>query len=232
LNRVGGLIGLYRRVVGWVCFGVVALAWLGQAQAASIRALQGEVRLERLGGGYAPQVGTRVNEGDTILTGNDGEALIRLDDGSQVLVRAGSALTLAGYPPRKQGVVLKAALRLNSGALRFSSKLSAAQKRREAEFLTPNATVGLRGTDFDLAYRPAAGPDGAAGTYVSVRRGGVALAERETGQTVEVAADEVAYAGEPEFAVRGVGRQRPEARKLSAIPPGLRQAGRLDRLLD
>lgn len=219
-------------------FAACLIVWLGvawpavTAQAASIRALQGEVRLERMGGGYAPQVGSKINEGDTLVTGVDGEVAIRLDDGSMLLVRAGSSLTLTGYPPRKKGVVLKVALRLNSGALRFSSKISAAPKRREAEFLTPNATVGLRGTDFDLVYRPAAGPDGAAGTYVAVRRGGVALAERETGQTVEVAADEAAYAGESEFAARGVARQRPEARKLAVRPALLRQLGRLDRLLD
>jgi hypothetical protein len=201
-------------------------------QAASLRAVQGDVRLERMGGGYTVQVGARIAEGDTIVTGDSGEAVIRLDDGALVLVRPGSTLTLAAYPPRSTGRVLKAALRLNTGALRYSSKLTGVQKRRDAEFRTPNATVGLRGTDFDLVYRPEAGAMGAAGTYVAVRRGGVALVEAETQQAVEVAADESAYAGEPEFPVRGVARQRPEARKLATAPAGLRQAGRLDRLLD
>ena len=120
-------------------------------------------------------VGTRIAEGDTVVTAPGAYVRVELSDGTEVVLRPDSALKLVGYQfvptnPAEDKLkmdVVKGGLRTVTGWIGKRNSPS------DYELKTPTATVGIRGTQFDLRVCQAncgALPDG---TYLAVRFGAI-----------------------------------------------------------
>lgn len=144
---------------------------------------RGNVVLATAGGvERAVRAGARLREGDTIRTGLDAFAILLLEDGSRASVARDSAFRVdrlrqdAAEPSRSEAVLsfLRGGLRMLTGAIARSNA-------RGYQVRTPVATIGIRGTGFDLQCQglcvspPGAGggPDSGDGMFAEVWRGGI-----------------------------------------------------------
>ena len=98
-------------------------------------------------------------------------------------------------------------------------------------FQTPTATIGIRGTDIEIAVSEDPVNNDPAGTYLKVNSGIANMAATD-GTQVDVDAGQIAFGGLPEVVPRGPGgTRRPAARKVEAAVGGLFKTGAMDRLL-
>jgi OOP family OmpA-OmpF porin len=195
--------------------------------AGTVQRVQGALYVRREGVTTSAKTGSRVREGDVLSTPAAGAALVRFDDGANVLLRSDTTvefrkLRMTGEPGR-MGQVME----LLVGALRFVSGAFSHSRPESVAFVTQTATLGLRGTDFDMVYAGQYSADDP-GTYVKVNDGGVAMGGVD-GSTVELAKDEQAFAGNPKVLTRSL-RKGPAAVKLDA-PSKVFSTGDLDGLL-
>lgn len=129
--------------------------------------VKGEVRAALDANRHGPVVpAQRYEQGTTFTTGKGGQIVLRFDDGQQVVVNENSEFKIAAFkfdeakPAEDRSIfdLLKGALRVVSGAI---------GKRNQAAFQLriPQATMGIRGTDFMVVLvNPA---------YISVTQGAV-----------------------------------------------------------
>jgi hypothetical protein len=112
-----------------------------------------------------------VNEGDSVVTGTDGELHLNMQDGGYLAVRPNSVMQVMKYQANGNdddtsviGIV-KGALRSVTGFIgKFNSK--------NTRIVTPTATIGIRGTDHETLVREESDAFGEAGTYDKVNAGG------------------------------------------------------------
>lgn len=129
----------------------------------------GRTRQGERGGALAP--------GDRVITGADGLAQIRFSDGAMLSVRASSDLKIEAHSFLGEGDTLATTvLQLLRGGLRAITGAVARVNRSGYRVVTPTATIGVRGTDFEAFHIPAPTPGGVApsgepGTYLRVTRG-------------------------------------------------------------
>lgn len=106
----------------------------------------------------AIKVGQRINAGNTVSVGAGGRAILRFDDGQAVLLNENSEFRIRTYTftpaePSKDSFVfdlLRGAMRTVTGAL-------TSRNPRAYSLNTPQATIGIRGTDFMVVvYNPLA----------------------------------------------------------------------------
>lgn len=128
--------------------------------------------------------------GDKVLTGSGAQVFIRMLDKTKMIVRENSEVLIAEFEYKKEKndkhktSLLKGALRAISGEI---GKRSA----KNVEYVAGTATIGIRGTDIDVAII-VDGQTDRAGVYNFVRDGmtEVALA---TGETVLVEKDKAGF---------------------------------------
>ncbi len=129
-----GLLALFPALAGAVPMGAVEAvqppAWIDRGQRSVPLAL-----------------GTELQTGDVVRTGEGGRAYLRLAEGS--VVKLGESARMALYSrsldPKRR---LKAALDLGSGAFRFTTDtVGRATGRRDLTIRVVTATIGIRGTD-------------------------------------------------------------------------------------
>ena len=195
--------------------------------AGTVQQLKGSLYVRRKGVSQTVIVGSRVREGDVLSTLANSIALLKLDDGANVLLRSDSTvefrkLRMHGEPGR-MGQVME----LLVGALRFVSGSFGRSRPDAVAFVTQTATLGLRGTDVDIVYAGQYGTEDP-GTYVKVNEGGVAVGGVD-GSTVELSKDEQAFAGNPKVLTRSL-RKGPAAVRLDA-PASVFKTGELDSFL-
>lgn len=120
--------------------------------AATTQALSGEVQMAPAKGEYgALAFGQRVESGATIKTGGNGRVVLRFDDGQMVSISEGSLFVITDYkfnahkPAESNFAVslFKGGMRAVTGAIGEANKSNVSIK-------TQVATVGIRGTDFQL----------------------------------------------------------------------------------
>ena len=203
------------------------------ALAARVTALSGLVQILRGERLLPAVVGSRLRVGDEFVSeGPESEAVVRFDDGARMALRADSrlqvtALKLKGAAEYRQKTIniLKGGLRYISGRRTLKSTVA---------FQTATATIGIRGTDIEIAVSEDAVNNDPAGTYLKVNSG-IATIEATDGTQVDVDAGQIAFGGLPEVVPRGPGgTRRPAARKVEAAvgaAGGLFKTGALDRLL-
>jgi len=100
----------------------------------------------------AASQGQRIEAGTTIVTGRGGRATLRFDDGKYVLLHEYTEFRISGYtfikdqPARDNFLFdfLKGAMRMVTAAIKPRSP-------NAYRIRTPQATIGIRGTDFMLA---------------------------------------------------------------------------------
>jgi hypothetical protein len=155
----------------------------GQALAAgNVDSASGEATVASPGGKpRALAKGDRVQAGDTIATGADGAVLITTDDSGVLAVRARSRLTIEAYKVNgnEQDSVVLSLLR---GSLRSITGWISKTAPKNYKITTATATVGIRGTDHEVAVgegseaKADAPAEDDSGTWNQVTEGATTLA--------------------------------------------------------
>lgn len=114
-----------------------------------------------------------VFSGDRINTGGSGEAQIVFADDTRLVVGPNSSIVIDKYVYDPGGSRSQVSMQLARGAFRF---ISGRGSKRSFQIATPTATLGVRGTAFDV------GVGGRVGTGVAVFDGSVRICSRRTGE--------------------------------------------------
>ena len=156
--------------------------------------LSGAVSVQKADGKTLPgAAGTKVSAGDTVVTGAGGYVRMEMTDGGEIVLRPDSRLKVEGYKfvadkPKEDSFVFS----MLRGGLRTVTGLIGKRGDKDAyELKTQTATIGIRGTQFDLRVCAANCGALADGTYLAVRFGAVQATNAQGG--LPVAAGQVAY---------------------------------------
>ncbi len=216
----------------WLTFGLIALMLTltaGQAHAARVTALNGTVQIQRGERLWNAVIGSRLREGDKFVTSGDSEALLRFDDGARMALRADSELEMRELKLKGVAALRQKTIRMFKGGLRYIS--GRATVRSRVSFVTTTATIGIRGTDIEIAYSEEPVNNEPGGTYLKVNTG-LATMQASDGTEVDVDVGQIAYGGLPEVVPRGPGgTRRPAARRIEPSTGGLFKGGTLDKLM-
>ena len=176
---------------------VSALLLLGTGPARAdgvLTHLSGPVSVKKADGKtLAGAAGVKVIAGDVVATGAGGFARIEMTDGGEMVLRPDSQLQIESYrfaqgKPAEDNFVF----RMFKGGLRTVTGLVGKRGNRDAYKLrTETATIGIRGTQFDLRVCAANCGALADGTYLAVRFGAVQTTNAQG--TLPVAAGQVAH---------------------------------------
>src|SRR5512134_3594121 len=132
-------------------FAMLAAALLAATQAhadAILNNVKGEVR----SGSQPLAQGQRVTAGTTINVGPGAQVTLKFDDNMQVVLNENSTLKISDFRYRAQEPSGdRAVLDLLRGALRFVTGIVGARNRNTVALRVPQATIGIRGTDFMVA---------------------------------------------------------------------------------
>lgn len=163
-------------------FAVVLLSLFGSTAwalpAIYISALQGDVIIQHEGKEIVPRVESPIAIGDHVVVGDEGWATLRFSDGGSFTVRSGSDFSVDRY--RYSGKTLKPKdglfATLFKGSMRAISGLVSKNNAPNYAIRTPTATIGVRGTDYDVAVVTETDEEGnEPGTYTSVHDGETVL---------------------------------------------------------
>lgn len=180
--------------------GAALVAWTlattaGAADAASIGAVErvaGTVTIQDSQGQTRPAIqGQEVDEGDTVITGADGEVLFKMVDSGAVALRPKTNMRFTQYRFEQKdsdGTLLQ----LVKGSVRALTGLIGKAHPGQSFIKTPSATIGIRGTDHETLVREEDTDEGHAGTYDRVYDGSTYI-EAENGQKVDVGPDQVGF---------------------------------------
>lgn len=91
-------------------------------------------------------VGSDINIGDTVKTGDKGQVQILFADNTKLVVGPGSSLKIEDYLIRSNGGPGKIAVDMLAGSFRFVTGTS---PKPDYLINTPTGTIGVRGTGFD-----------------------------------------------------------------------------------
>jgi hypothetical protein len=171
------------RVARWLLALVACLASASAlAQAGRVVMAVGDVAIVRGADRARVSAGANVAVGDAIVTGGDGHAQVRFTDDALVALKPGSEFRIEAYNfnGRADGTE-RAVFRLVRGGFRTITGQVGQVNRDTYQVLTTQATIGIRGTHYQLevcgvdACREAPGAAAAApGLYGGVYDGGIA----------------------------------------------------------
>jgi hypothetical protein len=125
-----------------------AIAAEGSGEAVAVTDL---ASASRPGGNRHLTAGSTVQVGDTIATDATGEAQLRFTDGTRMVVGPNSTLAIDALLFRADATENKFAVRALGGAFRF---LGGDDGDKGYTIRTPSATIGVRGTAFDVSVTP------------------------------------------------------------------------------
>ncbi|HEY0268079.1 MAG TPA: FecR domain-containing protein, partial [Methyloradius sp.] len=140
--------------------------------------LSGQVSVTKADGATVPaSVGLEVLSGETVITGDNGYARLEMSDGGEMLIRQDSQLKIENYRFDKDKPDQDSALfRVIKGGFRTLTGLISKRGNKDAyQVRTSTATIGIRGTQYDLRLCQANCGTLPDGTYVAVRYGEVAV---------------------------------------------------------
>jgi hypothetical protein len=113
---------------------------------------KGEVVAERADGKKDPlEKRSKVYVGDKIQTGSSGQVLIQLEDKSRLIVRKKSEVKISAFQYEEKETD-KVETSLISGALRAVSGKIAKANPASSKYSAGTATIGIRGTDIEVAF--------------------------------------------------------------------------------
>jgi len=180
---------------------LLLLICIGPTWAASgiIQSVTGTARVSQPSGlERAAQKDVQLYPGDTITTGAKSEVRIRMIDEAMIWIQPESSLTIDKYSYVKQGDAKdQAVMRLIAGGFRTVTGLIGKINRNNYSLSTPNAVMGIRGTDFQVMFvspgqtRTPSSPE--PGTYNHVYLGSTVL--NANGNSVNVEQGQTAFAG-------------------------------------
>jgi hypothetical protein len=139
--------------------------------AGTIDFIDGDALIEARGlPNRSAKLGEPVREGDTITTFAGAELHLRMADGGYLSLRENTKITLTTY--RANGDAQDASLiDLAKGALRSVTGWIAKQRQTAYSIRTPMVTIGVRGTDHEVAHFEPGDPRGEPGSYDKVNDG-------------------------------------------------------------
>ncbi|MGH8705975.1 MAG: FecR domain-containing protein [Burkholderiales bacterium] len=139
--------------------------------AGKVELVEGEVRfLDRERRSRVPRVDDQILEGESIVTGAGGEVHLRMEDGGLIAVRPGTKMRITGF--RAEGDANdRLVVGLLEGSFRSVTGWIAKFTRNNYTVRTPNATIGVRGTDHEPFQIPQGSALGEPGTYDRVNEG-------------------------------------------------------------
>lgn len=158
----------------------------------------------------AARVNGVVNEGGTIVTGRGDEVLARLKDNTGIIVRQNSEVKVREFR-HTQEPSDSLVVSLFKGSLRSVTGLFGRARPASVRYEAATATIGIRGTDFELTILPDGTPDGRGGIYNFVYDG-ITNMQIATGENLDVAKDTTGFSPEnpaPGEARLQLLRQRP-----------------------
>jgi hypothetical protein len=121
---------------------------LAQEWAGTVKAVSGSTMVERGGTRLPLTLGSKVFPGDTLVTGPDSRVALTLRDDTLISTGANSQLALRGFAfnaTTQEGSLFISVLR---GVSAMVSGLLAKANPNAMHVDTPNATIGIRGTEF------------------------------------------------------------------------------------
>lgn len=167
------------------------------ADAGAFQFVSGEVKIVRPDGREVVAAkGAKILEGDTIVTGTNGNAQLLMADEALISLRPDSTLRFDTYryAGREDGSE-KGILGLLKGGFRTLTGLIGRANKNNYLVRTPTATIGIRGTDHEPFYIPPAGWSGAPGadpgTYNKVNSGETFL--QTEGGRIELGTNQVGF---------------------------------------
>ena len=179
---------------------VVCLAFMSDAMAfvGTVQQVLGSARIAKKSGQQAPAIrGDYLYEGDTVMTNPQSNVQIRMVDDAVVWLRPSTEFKITAYRSDQHGAARnEAKLQLVVGSMRTITGAIAPGKGGDYKLSTPNATIGIRGTEFDAVFATtqyASELNIQPGTYNRVYRGSTSL--QGPSGTVSLNAGEAAFAG-------------------------------------
>ena len=173
---------------------------LAQSDAAAGRfiAVTGEVKIVGADGvARDAERGGEFSQGESIVTGTDALAQVRMSDGGALSVRAESQLKLEGYRFRGNDDPEPSFFAsLIKGGFRTITGLIGRNRRDSYRVATTSATMGIRGTHFEIVHVVQPLPDAAPGTYNRVYDGIVTIRNR-AGAELLVTRDQTVFVALP-----------------------------------
>lgn len=154
-----------------ICFALLIALLTGSVVAQDSLGRVAEVRPEASSGIGADRVllvrGAELREGETVVTGLNGEVQVLFSDQTRLVIGRGSSLVIERYLMRNDGTPEKFAINALAGTFRFITGNGDKNAYRVA---TPTGTIGIRGTEFDFTVESGSGR-----TSVVLFEGGVML---------------------------------------------------------
>lgn len=156
--------------------------------------LSGPVSILKADGKTQPgAMGAKAVTGDTVITGANGYVRMEMTDGGEMVLRPDSQLKIEAYRfDANKPAEDKSSFSMLKGGLRTITGLIGKRGNKDAyEMKSNTATIGIRGTQFDM--RVCAGNCGALadGTYLAVRFGAIQATNPQG--SLPVAAGQVAH---------------------------------------
>ena len=129
----------------------VSSAW---ALAGTIQNVLGTGKIHKQTGQIYPAIrNDQLYEGDTVIVDNASNLQIRMIDGAVVWLRSNTELKIDTYKSKRNGARTdESSLKLITGSLRTVTGIIGKQNPDGYKLNTPNATIGVRGTEFDAVY--------------------------------------------------------------------------------
>ncbi len=198
--------------------------------AANVLAVNGQAQLISAQPPAPVVVGMQVKESDALLLPANAEVLVQFDDGAKMVVRGDSQVVFRKLVEQGPTESRQKTLQIIKGGLRYLSGVLT--QRRKVAFETASATIGIRGTDIEIAVSDAPVESNPAGTYLKVNTGQAVLAGLD-GAEVELLPGQVAFGAEPQLTPKGTRAiTRPSAARMELIPLSVFKPAQLDSLLN
>lgn len=187
--------------------------WGAQTPAGRVEAVEGDARIYDAANLSRPaKVAETVFEGESIVTGDDGEVHLAMEDDGQIAVRPKSRVRIVKYRA-EGGSNDTSIISLVQGALRSVTGWIGKYNPKGYAIRTPTATIGVRGTDHETVVVSSGNKEAEAGTYDKVNEGATVLSS-PYGQT-EVRRDQAGFVSLS---------QKSAPRLLASIPAVFRPA--------
>ena len=136
------------RTLGWVVIALGAAFATAVQAAASVQSMYGDARA----GNQQLRVGDRITTGATITTGRGSLVVLRFDDSQVVVLNENTTFKITDFRYRKEEPRNdRSIFDLVRGALRVISGAVASRNQNAFQLRAPQATIGIRGTDFMVA---------------------------------------------------------------------------------
>ena len=135
-------------------------------------------------------VGDAIVEGDSIVTGKDGELHLDMEDGGYISVRPSTKMRIVKYQAKGESTDT-GVFGLLEGGFRSLTGWIGKYNKNSYTVRTPNATIGIRGTDHEPYVIPKGSSEGDPGTYDKVNEGGSFI--QTAGGRADVAPNQAGY---------------------------------------